>query len=349
LQSLVLGVDGGNTKSIAVVAALDGNVVGAGRSGCGDIYGSSPELALAELDRAMAEALRTAGATLRDVRAAAFSLAGADWPEDFVFLEGEMRRRLGPGVDVLVVNDAIGALRGGSAEPQGVSVVCGTGSAIGARSSGKLWHASFWGEDCGALAMGRKTLRAVARSDLGIDPPTSLTASALATFGVPTVAALLHEVTHRGAPSGSVARLVPGLLDAAQEGDRTGRAIVISVGLTLSTYAHVAADKVGLLGTAFELVLAGGVFRHGGSLLAETVAARLPEARSMRAEFEPAVGALLLALDRSGVTFELDALRRTQPSAAFFVSGDSAWEALATDLRAFDQPSRATPLPAKRS
>ncbi len=34
----ILGVDGGNTKTIALVAALDGTILGAGRGGCGDIY-----------------------------------------------------------------------------------------------------------------------------------------------------------------------------------------------------------------------------------------------------------------------------------------------------------------------
>ena len=34
----VLGVDGGNTKTIALVASLNGAILGAGRGGCGDIY-----------------------------------------------------------------------------------------------------------------------------------------------------------------------------------------------------------------------------------------------------------------------------------------------------------------------
>src|SRR6185312_1179927 len=38
-MSYVLGVDAGNTKTVALVARLDGTVVGAGRAGCGDIYG----------------------------------------------------------------------------------------------------------------------------------------------------------------------------------------------------------------------------------------------------------------------------------------------------------------------
>ena len=34
----ILGVDGGNTKTIAIVADLDGTILGTGREGCGDDF-----------------------------------------------------------------------------------------------------------------------------------------------------------------------------------------------------------------------------------------------------------------------------------------------------------------------
>jgi N-acetylglucosamine kinase-like BadF-type ATPase len=36
----VLGVDAGNSKTIALIAGHNGRIVGTGRGGCGDIYGS---------------------------------------------------------------------------------------------------------------------------------------------------------------------------------------------------------------------------------------------------------------------------------------------------------------------
>ena len=47
---LVLGVDAGNSKTVALVAGPDGEVLGAGRGGPGDIYGAqfakeSPDIA----------------------------------------------------------------------------------------------------------------------------------------------------------------------------------------------------------------------------------------------------------------------------------------------------------------
>ena len=94
-MSLVLGVDGGNTKTVALVAQADGTVVGAGRAGCADIYGAeSPEAAIDAIAGAAQSALEAAGATGADLAAAVFCLAGADWPEDFELHRRELTARL---------------------------------------------------------------------------------------------------------------------------------------------------------------------------------------------------------------------------------------------------------------
>src|SRR5215207_3134038 len=93
-MKFMLGVDGGNTKTLALVARDDGVILGTGRAGCGDIYGaSSPAAAIAEIENAVNAALREAGIEHDELSAGAFSLAGADWPEDFNLLEDAMRAR----------------------------------------------------------------------------------------------------------------------------------------------------------------------------------------------------------------------------------------------------------------
>jgi len=135
-QDLLLGVDAGNTKTLALVSRLDGTIVGSGRSGCGDIYGAaSEEEAVAAIEDAACTALGAARARSSDLRAACFSLAGADWPEDIEFLTKAMRSR-GLGREATIVNDALGALRAGSEDGTGVAVNCGTGLAVGAYGDG---------------------------------------------------------------------------------------------------------------------------------------------------------------------------------------------------------------------
>src|SRR5207245_6949266 len=91
----VLGVDGGNTKTIALVASLDGAILGAGRGGCGDIYNAptstewrdSASAAIANVEYAVTSALGAAHIRPSDLVTSVFSMAGGGWAEDFAYFQ----------------------------------------------------------------------------------------------------------------------------------------------------------------------------------------------------------------------------------------------------------------------
>jgi N-acetylglucosamine kinase-like BadF-type ATPase len=299
----VLAVDGGNTKTIAAVADAEARVLATGRAGCGDIYGAtSPQAALEAIEDAVAPVLAQCGA----VQAAVFSLAGADWPEDFGFLEQELRARLPLPAAVLVVNDALGALRSGSADWTGVAVVAGTGNAVGARhKNGRVFHLGFWPDGGGARGLGRDGLRAVYRSELGIGPATVLTDRALELYGAPDPIALMHAFTRRGGLGESAsAGFAAVVLDAVSEGDAVAAAIVAAEGKVLGEQARVCAARAGLPLAAARAVLTGGVFDHPSDALADATMAELPGAVAIRGGPPPIGGALLLGFDQLGLQLD---------------------------------------------
>lgn len=340
-MTYVLGVDGGNTKTHAFVATRNGAVVGVGHAGCSDIYGAASEqAALAEVDHAVQQALDTAGLSPADLDAGAFSMAGADWPEDYAFLTQAMIER-GFGERVTIVNDALGALRAGTDGP-GISVVCGTGIATGAQGpDGRRWHMSFWQEPGGSGEFANRAIIAVSRAALGIDPPTALTARVLAIYGVETVEQALHRIWNRRAPGPNVkARLTGAVLEAAAAGDVTATAIVTSLGEAMGDYAVAAGRRVGLGEAPFDLVLAGGVFRYPSELLREVIVQRvqaaLPAARPVRPQLEPVAGAVLLALDLCGVPVTAairERLAATTPPTTHYATDRPAGDAV---YRAFN-------------
>jgi N-acetylglucosamine kinase-like BadF-type ATPase len=379
----VLAVDGGNTKTIALVAALDGTILGAGRGGCADIYHATPDLpaplqggsrdgvsrdgmgsdgtphngreadgavydgteiegtaadgagnstvaaALGNVAGAVGRALAAAGVGPRDLVAGVFNMAGADWPEDIALWREAMRAR-GFGQSVLAQNDALGVLYAGSPDATGVSVVCGTGAATGARApNGRVWHSSFWQDEAqGSAHLGRKTLFAVYRAALGIAPPTSLTARVLRFYGADTAEQVLHRFTNLRHPAPTHAdHLTPILLDEAHAGDPVAREVVVRHGAALGQIALAAARQVGIEGTAFALVLAGGVFRHPTTVLEDAIVAAVrtasPAVRPLRSPHEPIIGVLYQAFAAAGVPVD-DALRArlvaTMPGAALFAT-----------------------------
>ena len=222
MSPLLLGVDGGNTKTIAVVVTGEGAVLGTGRAGCGDIHNArGPEAAVTEIARAVGAALAEAGTGAGDLAAAAFSLAGADWPEDFDYLRRELRVRLGLLEDPEIVNDAVGGLRSGTDDMVGVSVVIGTYSALAGRNAaGELFHFGFWPDSTGAHGLGSHALAAIWRHMLGLGPETTLLGRALDRWGCESAEELLHALTRIGGPDESEAgRFADAVLDEAEAGD----------------------------------------------------------------------------------------------------------------------------------
>src|ERR1041385_6682920 len=73
-MKFVLGVDGGNTKTLVLIARDDGVILGAGRAGCSDIYSaSSVNAAIGEIEGAVEAALTKAGIQPSELAAGAFS------------------------------------------------------------------------------------------------------------------------------------------------------------------------------------------------------------------------------------------------------------------------------------
>jgi N-acetylglucosamine kinase-like BadF-type ATPase len=315
MRTLLLGVDGGNTKTVVLVTLDDGTVVGAGQqSGCADIHNApSPDEGLDKIAAACSRALDAAGASAGDLAAAAFSLAGADWPEDFEIIRRGLEARLGGVPEPLIVNDAIGALRSGAEDWVGVSAVSGTGGAIGARNrGGEIYHLGFWPDGTGAHTLGSEGLAAVWRAAIDVGPATTLTDRALAFWDADDSIGLLHDLTRldgRGELRRDRSLFAPAVLDAADDGDAVARRIVETMAGHLGDYVRVCAARTGQLGATFPLVLTGGVFRHPSPLLRRSILDRVPDAVPVYPVVEPVAGAVLLAADRAGARPELDRLR----------------------------------------
>ncbi|HSI98914.1 MAG TPA: BadF/BadG/BcrA/BcrD ATPase family protein [Patescibacteria group bacterium] len=329
-MELVLGVDGGNSKAIALVARRDGSIVGAARRpGSADIY-TGEEAALELLRAVVLDALADAGSSVADVRAAAFSLAGADWPEDIAFLRSSLGR-LGVGDEPVVVNDAIGALVGAVPDGPAVVVSLGTGAATGARAAdGGTWHSSFWQVTQGAAELARRAVDGLARSELGIEPAPLMQEQILKAMDLPTVEATVHRLTHRlRASSESAGVVVRALFEAADAGDPVAERIVVQHGTGIGQVAAAAARRVGIDGEPYALAFCGGVVRAGASrLIAAAVDAIVATGQTPRLtapRWEPAVGALLIGLratsgvDHHAIASRLDG---TMPPAGLFGAGE---------------------------
>jgi N-acetylglucosamine kinase-like BadF-type ATPase len=320
----VLAVDGGNSKTLAIVAEPDGHVRGVGRAG-GSNHQSSPGLtgALRQITLSAERALAYARLSSSDLAGAYFCLAGADLPEDFAMLEPalqdlDLAPRLG------LNNDSIAILRSATDNPNAVAVGWGTGTnGVGRNAEGEEirlpalgWISGDWG---GGGDLAQEAVRVVARAHDGRGPATVLTdlvTRALGTSGPEEMIRMLYfrerqaeERRQRGEEEDDdgprVLDVAPLVFRAAGAGDSVADELVARAAEEVAVTAVALLRRLGLMVRHADVVLGGSIFKGDGAILVHAVAKRLrvdaPNARVVVPTTEPVVGALFCAMDMLGV------------------------------------------------
>jgi N-acetylglucosamine kinase-like BadF-type ATPase len=119
----------------------------------------------------------------------------------------------------------------------------------------------------------------------------------------------------------AVASLCPVVAAAARRGDAAAAGILQDAGVELGRLGMAVIRRLGMEQEAFAVVPFGGVFRIGEPVLRsfrETILAAAPRASVAPPRFEPAVGAVLLALNEIGVATDAGVITAIEASAAGF-------------------------------
>jgi N-acetylglucosamine kinase-like BadF-type ATPase len=302
---LALGVDGGGTKTDAVICDTTGAVLGFGTSGRGNWEYDGIEVARASLGEALAMAFAAAGVGPAQIASSVFALAGLDWPVDVDRL-APVVTGFGLGGTCELVNDAFAALRAGCRHEHGVVSVAGTGSVTAGRNRhGRTFRtmAIGFGERGGGSDLVHEALDAIARTRHGQAPHTVLEERFLETLGFSTSEALFQAITRDGLEVTS--ELAPLVLGAAEDDDPAAIVIAHEMGDALATAVVGVARTLEMETEIFEVVCAGGVHRAESapleSAFRETLGASCPAAVPVTLSAPPAIGAAMLALERLAV------------------------------------------------
>lgn len=324
-----LGVDGGGTKTVAIVGEASGRIVGAARGPGSNWTEEDPSEPMAVVVAVTRAALKEAGLAGDEIELGIFALAGADWPEDHIRRE-VILGKAGLARDLRVKNDSFAGLRAGTRERFGVVILAGTErNAAVIAPDGREIALGYYATYGGAKTIAAEALDAVVRAEAGLGPPTALTSIALEMLGFDTVEGMFRASLGGRIPEGDRLRLCPVVFEAAAADDPVAAAILIKQALALSGYAIALARRCDMLDLAFDLVLSGSVFKGVGPLLVDTITREIarvaPRARVVRPAFEPVIGSLLLAYDAAGIDVTetiLANVAATLPGASFFDTQD---------------------------
>jgi N-acetylglucosamine kinase-like BadF-type ATPase len=300
----VIGVDGGASKTDAVVMALDGSVLGNGRAGGSNWENVGLDGAVDAITSAVDAALGEAGRERAESAGSAFALAGVDWPADHRRLEGALAS-VGLGGPRFVTNDAFAALRAGISGEAGCVSSAGTGAVAAGRNEAGLTArtmAEGFGELGGAGDIVERAIWACARMREASGPGTALADALCAALAVQDLDGLFEGIKRNGLAPG--AELAPLVLDVAARGDDVARRLLEEQGRSLADEVLGVARRLDMLGTEFELVIAGSVHLAGCLPLDTAFAARIaeeaPRARIVPLRERAVIGAGRLALERVG-------------------------------------------------
>jgi N-acetylglucosamine kinase-like BadF-type ATPase len=298
-----LGVDGGQSSTIALVGDETGRVAGMGRGGpCNHVDSAEARTRFTDaIGGAAGAALREAGIAEANFEAACLGLSGGPADKDALV------RNLVRAQKYSITSDAVIALTGATAGEPGVIAIAGTGSiAYGRNAEGRMARAGGWGyafgDEGGAFDLARQAVRAGLRHEEGWGPATALREALLRTTGAPDMNDLLHRLYRPEYPRARIASFATLVDEAARSGDAVARDILHAGAQALATLVAAVRRQLFHRSEHARVSYIGGVFES--AMLRERFAMLVELESSCRLEppaYGPAAGALLEAYRMAGL------------------------------------------------
>jgi len=298
-----IGVDGGASKTSALVVDEHGNPLGRGLAGPSNHLRVGIEEATRNVERAVNIALVEAGVAIRNVEYAYCGIAGADHPTHRQRVIDSLRIFF-PRGNFVVDTDARVALTGAVGFGAGIVIISGTGSvAFGRNGNAEEARSGGWGPTLGDEGSGywiaREGLSAIVRAHDGRGFATAMTDLLCDAYGMCKPDDLPRFVYAATTQVDDIARYGKLVIDAAQAGDDVAREILTRGGSELAECVLAIARKLHMTDTEFPVAYVGGAF-HAAEMLLSPMRLRIqrdaPGAMLVPPERTPVEGAAMMAM-----------------------------------------------------
>jgi N-acetylglucosamine kinase-like BadF-type ATPase len=303
--NLLLAVDGGGTKTQALIADFEGKVLARGLGPSSNIHNVGLQEACLAVATAVEGALlhvlgpqarREGGAVWKGhpFASACLGLAGVDDPRDEAAV-GRWVKDVGLASRFVVVNDSELVLAGGTPHGWGVAVISGTGSVcLGRTAEGKTARVGGWGPLIGDEGSGYhiavNALRLATQSADGRAHADGLLNAILHEWKLPDPTSLIRFVHSPETTTAAISGLATVVLDLASRGDAAAKGVVEGAAHDLARHVETVVKTLKMVHP--PLALGGGLLR--GQLRHALVAA-VGETGPVQYVADPSVGAVVLA------------------------------------------------------
>jgi N-acetylglucosamine kinase-like BadF-type ATPase len=309
----VLGIDGGGTKTQAVVVDDRGQLCGTGLGGPSNYDDVGVDITQASIWHSVDAARRVAGLPQAPFAAAFMGMAGVVSPTDRAVIH-EIAQNLAlaspqtTGVD----HDCRIALAGGLTGRPGIVQIAGTGSStFGLNAAGEGWRSGGWGQlisdEGSSYWLGVEAMRAAVSAFDGRIENTALLEKVQTHLELAHINDIMHRIYITGLSRAEVAALAPLVIEAAREGDVVALALIDRGAQELAACVLAVAHRLGFTTGSCELAMVGGLFRAGDIFVQpfkNAVLSKLPHCRVLPAELPPVLGAGVLSLQMLDIALD---------------------------------------------
>jgi N-acetylglucosamine kinase-like BadF-type ATPase len=298
MSKVILGIDGGGTKTHALLVDLDGNILATAANGGANWERTGIAATQASLQEIVNRVLSDAGLTSSNITAATFGLAGIDWESDKELFVPTVKA-LNLPTNTAFINDSIAALFAGNPSGIGCVSIAGTGGKTSGRSATKTLQTMGMdlGEGGGAGQLVSLALDYIARIHHGIEPPSGLTELILADSGFSNETELFKAVAREEFRISE--DLAPEIFELCASGDKGAMTIAVTVANQHALDVIAMLKKLVLTDSTVNVIRAGGLHTAGCAIFDQTFENALksghPGAVTQVLDISPVYGAVIHA------------------------------------------------------
>lgn len=299
-KNIYLGVDGGGTKTEAVLIDEEEKVIAQGQAG-----GSNP--GVIGYERSVDNVYLSVKDVVKDfeITNACFAIAGVNTKGD----EQKFKKVIQAHSKLskitkkfFVVNDTRAALRTGTARKNAIVLISGTGSSCwGTNDKGYQTKSGGWGhilaDQGSAYAIGLSVLKEVTRELDGRAQKSLLSKVLLGQLKISSFEELDNLIHKKPWNKTDIANVAPVIDVAFGKGDKKAKEIIENAARDLCDMVFAVCKKLDFLNRKFTLVITGSVFNIAEMtrVVKEKVLEFNPKVEIVKPKISSAYGAALLA------------------------------------------------------
>ncbi|ABR50272.1 ATPase, BadF/BadG/BcrA/BcrD type [Alkaliphilus metalliredigens QYMF] len=309
-MGLLIGIDGGGTKTIGYMVNTSGETIARERTGSLNIHSQGIQKVEENFCNLISILLNENCYTIDDIDLISLGVAGIGREEDRLIFENILEK-VKVKNKVLLSTDVQIALVGANGNAEGIFVLSGTGSiAYGIDSMGQEYRAGGWGHILGdegsGYDIGRNALATLVKVVDGREQNTSLTKEIIKKLNWEKATDVIGYVHHPHRTKADIARITPVVQYCADCGDDVSTRILQEAAESLCELSKTLIRKMPQ-GGSLTIKVGGGVLENVSIVYdhyVECIKKQYKYVEVSKSLHPPVVGALILGFKRLGISFD---------------------------------------------